>query len=223
MGNQGRYPTVDKLPVSAPVFPLTGVVLLPRVRLPLNIFEPRYLAMVDAALAGERVIGMIQPEVASAEEETAHPELARVGCLGRISAFSETGDGRYLLTLTGLCRFSVERELEVETAYRQVLMDFGGYGGDLEPAPAPALERERLFGALAPYLERKGLEVDWDSLKGADGEALVNTLAMMLPMGAREKQGLLLAETIHQRADLLLTLLEMDRSRGSGNDETPLQ
>ncbi|MFA9460624.1 LON peptidase substrate-binding domain-containing protein [Thiohalorhabdus methylotrophus] len=224
MGTRGRYPDIDALPSSAPVFPLTGAVLLPRVRLPLNIFEPRYLAMVDAALAGDRVIGMIQPATAGAEGESMSPDLARVGCLGRLSAFSETEDGRYLITLTGLCRFSVGAELEVDTPFRQVRMEYGHYSGDLKPAPEPDLDRRRLLGALEAYLQNRELEVDWDSLEGAGSEGLVNTLAMMLPLGAREKQGLLLAETLNQRAQLLVTLLEMDRSRGSEDDsDTPLQ
>ncbi|MFP4561298.1 MAG: LON peptidase substrate-binding domain-containing protein [Thiohalorhabdus sp.] len=224
MSTRGPYSHVDALPEVVPVFPLTGVILLPGVRLPLNVFEPRYLAMVDAALAGDRVIGMIQPAVNGAEEDTPDPDLSRVGCLGRLSAFSETEDGRYLITLTGVCRFAVAEEAEVGTPFRQVRPDWAHYAGDLDAAPEPDLDRRRLFGALEAYLERKSLEVDWESLEGAGAEALVNTLAVMLPLGAREKQGLVLAETLNQRAQLLLTLLEMDRARGGGDDpEAPLQ
>ncbi|KPV39294.1 hypothetical protein AN478_12960 [Thiohalorhabdus denitrificans] len=224
MSTRGSYPNVDALPEVVPVFPLTGVILLPGVRLPLNVFEPRYLAMVDAALAGDRVIGMIQPAVTGAEEEATNPDLSRVGCLGRLTAFNETEDGRYLITLAGVCRFAVSEEAEVGTPFRQVHPDWAHYAGDLEAAPEPDLDRRRLFGALETYLERKSLEVDWETLEDAGAEALVNTLAVMLPMGAREKQGLLLAETLNQRAQLLLTLLEMDRARGGEDDsDTPLQ
>ncbi|MEF8794038.1 LON peptidase substrate-binding domain-containing protein [Thiohalorhabdus sp.] len=217
MGNLSRYRSLGDLPSVAPVFPLTGALLLPGTHLPLNIFEPRYLAMIDAALAGDRLIGMIQPAHPGAETETALPELSRVGCLGRLTSFSETGDGRYLISLTGILRFAVAAEVEAETPFRQVRMDFSTYAEDLEPAEAVALDRDRFFQALTPYLEASELEVSWEDLGRARTESLVNTLAVALPLGAREKQGLLLAETLNQRAQLLLTLLEM--ARGSDSDE----
>ncbi|MFB6259797.1 MAG: LON peptidase substrate-binding domain-containing protein, partial [Thiohalorhabdaceae bacterium] len=153
MGNVSRYRSLEDLPSVAPVFPLTGALLLPGTHLPLNIFEPRYLAMVDAALAGNRLIGMIQPAQPGAETETPTPELARVGCLGRLTSFSETGDGRYLISLTGILRFALAAEVEAETPFRQVRMDFGTYAGDLEAKEAVDLDRDRFFEALAPYLE----------------------------------------------------------------------
>lgn len=217
MGNLNRYRSTEDLPGTAPLFPLTGALLLPRTHLPLNIFEPRYLAMVDAALAGDRLIGMIQPAHPGAEAESAHPELSRVGCLGRLTSFSETGDGRYLISLTGVCRFGLAAEVEADTPYRQGRLDFANYAGDLGLAPEVDLDRGRLYDALAPYLERQELEVDWADLDQARTESLINTLAVALPLGPREKQGLLLAETLNQRTQLLLTLLEM--ARGSGQDE----
>jgi len=222
MGNLSRYRSIADLPPAAPLFPLTGALLLPRTHLPLNIFEPRYLAMVDAALAGDRLIGMIQPAHPGAESESAHPELSRVGCLGRLTSLSETGDGRYLVSLTGVCRFALAAEEEADSPYRQGRLDFGHYAGDLHPAPEPELDRRRLFDALGPYLAANELEVEWQDLEQARGESLVNTLAVALPLGPREKQGLLLAETLNQRAQLLLTLLEMARGPDAG-DGGPLQ
>ena len=222
MGNLSRYRSIEDLPAVAPVFPLTGALLLPRTHLPLNVFEPRYLAMVDAALAGDRLIGMIQPRHPGAEGESAYPELSKVGCLGRLTSFSETGDGRYLISLTGVCRFALAAELAVDTPYRQVRLDMGNYAHDLQPAADMALDRRRLFEALRPYLAANELEVDWEDLENARSESLINTLALALPLGAREKQGLLLAETLNQRAQLLLTLLEMARGADEG-DGGPLQ
>lgn len=222
MGNLNRYRSLEDLPDVAPVFPLSGVLLLPRTHLPLNIFEPRYLAMVDAALAGERLIGMIQPLRPGAESEAEEPELSRVGCLGRITSFSETGDGRYLISLSGVCRFAVAAEVESDAPFRRVRTDYGNYADDLRPAQDVAFDRQRLYQALEPFLEANELEVDWSDLDQARTESLVNTLAVALPLGAREKQGLLLAGTLNQRAQLLLTLLEM--ARGPGSDEGgPLQ
>lgn len=217
MGNLSRYRSLEDLPSVVPVLPLTGVLLLPGTHLPLNIFEPRYLAMVDAALAGDRLIGIIQPAHPGAEAGTAAPELSRVGCLGRLISFSETGDGRYLISVTGVVRFAVAAEAAADTPFRQVRTDFGTYAGDLEPAEAVALDRQRLFQALAPYLEANELEVSWEDLERARTESLINTLAVALPLGAREKQGLLLAETLSQRAQLLLTLLEMAQGSQEGD------
>ena len=222
MGNLSRFRSIEDLPSVASVFPLTGALLLPRTHLPLNIFEPRYLALVDAALAGDRLIGMIQPERPGAESETAHPELSRVGCLGRLTSFSETGDGRYLISLTGVIRFALAAEVESEAPFRQVRMDFGNYADDLRSGAEVSLDRRRLYEALLPYLEANELKVEWQDLEQARSETLINTLAVALPLGPREKQGLLLAETLNQRAQLLLTLLEMARGPDEG-DGGPLQ
>ncbi len=175
---------------------------------------------MDAALAGERIVGLIQPNHPGAERENPRPDLARVGCAGRITELTETEDGRYLITLTGICRFAVEAELVTDTAFRQVQVGYGHYAGDLQQAAEPDLERRRLFlfRALGAFLETHGLEVDWESLESARSESLINTLAVSLPLEAREKQGLLLAETLNQRAQLLLTLLEMGRSKAGGRD-----
>jgi hypothetical protein len=221
VGNLSRYRTIEDLPATAPVFPLTGALLLPRTHLPLNIFEPRYLAMVDAALAGDRLIGMIQPAHPGAEGETAYPDLSRVGCLGRLTSFSETGDGRYLISLSGVCRFALAAELDTDSPYRQGRLDVSNYAGDLQPAPEPELDRNRLYQALSPYLEANELEVDWEDLERARSESLINTLCLALPLGPREKQGLLLAETLNQRAQLLLNLLEM--AQGAAGEGGSLQ
>jgi hypothetical protein len=213
MGTLGHYPTIGHLPGEAPVFPLAGALLLPRARLPLNIFEPRYLVMVDDALAGDRLIAMVQPrpEAESADEA---PALSAVGTVGRITAFQETGDGRYLITLTGVCRFRVAREVPMPTPYRCIAMDFSPYAGDLHAAREPVVNRQALFQALESYLAARQLEVDWGELEAASGEALVNALAMMLPLGGREKQGLLQAGTVYERARLLLDLLVMGPAEG---------
>ena len=213
MGTLGHYPTIGHLPGEAPVFPLAGALLLPRARLPLNIFEPRYLVMVDDALAGDRLIAMVQPrpEAATGDET---PALSAVGTVGRITAFQETGDGRYLITLTGVCRFRVAREVPVTTPYRCIAMDFSPYAGDLHAAREPVVNRQALFQALERYLAARQLEVDWGELEAASGEALVNALAMMLPLGGREKQGLLQAGTVYERARLLLDLLAMGPAEG---------
>jgi hypothetical protein len=214
MGTLGRYYNIHHLPTQAPVFPLSGGLLLPRARLPLNIFEPRYLVMVDDALAGDRLLALIQPETAGAEASEGRPRLAGVGTVGRITAFSETEDGRYRITVTGICRFRLDWELAENAPYRRIAMDFGPYAGDLRPAKEPVVDREALFGRLVPFLEARRLEVDWDTLEAASGEVLINSLAMMLPLGNREKQGLLLAETVQERARMLLALLEMGQAGG---------
>ena len=219
MATVGRYARIEQVPTEAPVFPLSGALLLPRARLPLNIFEPRYLAMVDDALASERVIAMVQPEVPGAEAAETAPPLAGVGTAGRITDFRETGDGRYFIILTGIARFTLAAECEVTTPYRRVRMDFAGYEGDLRPAREPVTDRAELIRLLEGYLARNQLEVDWEALDTVSAEGLVNGLAMMLPLGSREKQALLLAASVQERAQLLASLLEM----GGSGENFPLQ
>src|SRR6185295_3900042 len=149
----GRYLTINDLPATLGIFPLTGVLLLPRGQLPLNVFEPRYLAMVDTALSGNRLIGMIQP--VEREEITLKPPLSAVGCAGRIVAYRETDDGRYLITLSGISRFAIGNELEVTTAFRQVKADFAPYASDLAESEDSDFPRERLLGALKAYLSQR--------------------------------------------------------------------
>jgi Lon protease-like protein len=190
------------------------VLLLPRGQLPLNVFEPRYLAMVDAALSGNRMIGMIQP--AEREEITLKPPLSAVGCAGRIVAYRETDDGRYLVTLSGICRFAVAEELAVTTGFRQVRPDFAPYAGDMAEAEEADFPRERLLGALKAYLSQRDLKADWQSVMSAPGEALVNALSMLCPFEPAEKQALLEAQNWEQRVAVLTALLEMAGAASTG-------
>lgn len=200
-------PNFDELPRSIPIFPLPGALLLPRGRLPLNIFEPRYLAMTRDALKSERIIGMIQPE---ATEDLRAPQVAtyRTGCAGRIVQFAETPDGRYLITLAGLVRFDRGEELPLKDGYRRIVPDFAPYRDDMESQPGP-IERERLLSKLKQFLERHEIGADWKAIEMAPDEQLVNALAMMCPFGPSEKQALLEAENVTARCDTMITLLEM--------------
>jgi hypothetical protein len=210
----GRYYNVDNLPKTVAVFPLSGILLLPRGQLPLNVFEPRYLTMVDDALAGNRLIAMIQPT--ENEEKTLKPQLSAVGCAGRISAYRETDDGRYLITLTGICRFRVAEELAVDTPYRQVGADFGAFAGDLVASEDSDFPRERLLDALRTYLSRRDLKADWQSVMSAPAESLVNALSMLCPFEPVEKQALLEARGWEERVAILTALLEMASAAPGG-------
>jgi Lon protease-like protein len=184
---QGYVKAVD-LPQVIPVFPLPGAILLPRGQLPLNIFEPRYLNMIDDAMAGERMLGMIQPSGGPAQL----PSLSSVGCAGRITSFAETSDGRYLITLTGIARFRITSELPSQTPYRQVRAAFAPFEADLsEPHGGEAFDRPAFLAGLKTYLERRQLEIDWETAEAAPQEALINSLSMALPFEPAEKQALL--------------------------------
>ena len=214
----GSYVHAEDLPRVVPVFPLDGVLLLPRGGLPLNIFEPRYLNMLDDAMAGDRLIGMVQTRPGGDRER---PALAPVGCVGRVTAFAETPDGRYLITLTGVCRFLVGEELPASTPYRQVKAGFAPFEDDLYPADDDedlGFGRARLVAALRAYLNRRALDVNWDAAKDAPSEALVNSLAMALPFDPAEKQALLEAPTLAERETTLVALLEID---AAGDDDEP--
>jgi Lon protease-like protein len=214
----GGYRKVSDLPALIPVFPLDGALLLPGCQLPLQIFEPRYLNMIDDVMSGARIIGMIQTTDGS---ELARPHLASVGCAGRVTAYAETGDGRYMITLTGICRFGVGDELPTTTPYRQVRPDFASFAADLEPAEAELpLDREPFLGILRSYLNHKGLEVEWEAAKQAPALALINSLAMGLPLDRAEKQALLEAPTLIDRREVLTALLEIDAAE---DDDAPSQ
>ncbi len=209
------YAHIGDLPTTLPVLPLTGALLLPRGVLPLNIFEPRYLALVDAALSGERLIGMIQPTVH--EDKALKPPLSAAGCAGRITSYQESDDGRYGIALTGICRFRPAEELEVDTPFRQVRPDYTPFAVDLaETGMAREFPRERLAMALKAYLSQRELKADWQSVMGAPAESLVNALAMMCPFEPAEKQALLEAQCLNDRVDTLVALLEMARVPSSG-------
>jgi Lon protease-like protein len=207
-----HYHSYSDLPASLPLFPLTGAVLLPRGQLPLNIFEPRYLEMVDYALQGDRLIGMIQPT--ENEEKVLRPALSQVGCAGKITSFRETDDNRYLITLGGLCRFRLTGEMQSATAWRAGFCDFAPFAGDLAQHGDEDFPRERLLAALKNYLSTRDMKADWKSVMTAPSEALVNALAMMCPFDPAEKQALLEAASFQERASTLMALLEMGGTDG---------
>ena len=210
------YRSVDELPDVVPVFPLSGVLLLPRGQLPLNIFEPRYMAMVDDALKSHRLIGMIQP-LPGESPEARHPAIEKVGCLGRITQIAETGDGRYMLNLTGVARFRVREELDVVTPYRQVRTDYETFALDLVPrAGEKEVDRDAVLDALRRFADANGMKIDWEGINQAPNEALVNALAMMSPFGSREKQALLEAPDVRARAEVLIAVTEMELARAAG-------
>jgi len=212
------------LPEVIPVFPLPGALLLPRGQMPLNIFEPRYLAMVDDAFRdGHRLIGMIQPDAAHTENAT-RPSLFKVGCVGRITQLAETGDGRYILELTGVSRFKVVEELTVLTPYRQCKVDFFVFADDFTARKGEeCVDRSRLLEVLADFLKVNNLKADWGGIESAPNEALVNALAMMSPYGAAEKQAMLEAPDLKTRAEILIAVTEMDLAKKRTSGDPPLQ
>jgi Lon protease-like protein len=212
------------LPEVIPVFPLSGALLLPRGQMPLNIFEPRYLAMIDDALRdGHRLIGMIQPDAAHTSDPE-RPALFHIGCVGRITQFGETGDGRYLIELTGVSRFTVVEELAVTTPYRQCRVDFFSFVDDFTARKGEdQVDRAEVLRVLSDFLKANHLKVDWDGIERAPNEALVNALAMMSPYGAAEKQALLEAADLKTRAEILIAVTEMELAKKKTSGEPPLQ
>ncbi len=204
---------VEDLPDEFPIFPLTGALLLPGGRLPLNIFEPRYLAMVEDSLASGRMFGMVQPDKRLAHGDNG-PGLYRTGCLGRLSSFSETDDGRFLITLTGLIRFTIIEEVEPHHGYRRVRGAFAAFAEDLAEIesghPTVVLDRPQLLTALRRYFAHAGVEANWDAIETMPDHALVVTLCMACPFDPEEKQALLEARDPTQRARALLALLEIN-------------
>jgi Lon protease-like protein len=202
------------LPTRVRLFPLGGTILLPRAVMPLNIFEPRYLAMVRDAMADDHMIAIVQPRT-----EGDRPDLFDVGAIGRITQYSETGDGRFLIALTGLARFQLLGELPATTPYRQAEVSYLPFAADWEPAdPLAAIARAALESALRSYLETQGLSADWDAVKSADDESLVNTLSVVCPFTPAERQALLEAQTLPDRASTLSTLMQF--ARGEAGDRT---
>ena len=212
------------LPETIPVFPLPGALLLPRGQMPLNIFEPRYLAMVDDALRdGHRMGGMIQPDPKQGGDAD-KPKLFKVGCVGRITQLAESGDGRYLLELTGIARFNVVEELTVSTAYRQCRVTFAPFADDFVPRKGEeAVDRGALLAALSGFLEANNLKADWDGIEKAPNEALGNARSMMSPYGAPEMQALLEAPDLKTRAEILVAITEMELAKKNTAGEPPLQ
>lgn len=225
-----NYLDISSLPQRFAVFPLARALLLPGSQLPLNIFEPRYLAMIDDALAHHRVVGMIQPHseqpVGAAPVDISgldRPRLYSVGCLRRLVSFSETGDGRYHIILNGICRFLMREELPVTTLYRQVVADFTPYASDLAPRDADQIDRRALLADLKRYLEQQQLSADWKAVENTPTEDLVNMLAMNCPFELPEKQALLEAQNLRERAAALMTLLQMAVAGTSPPPDTTLQ
>ena len=216
-GSNPFEPSFEQLPETLPIFPLSGVLLLPGGKLPLNVFEPRYLAMVFDALAGHRLIGMVQPTQPGGfagdglPADDGKPRIHKVGCAGRIVSFNETEDGRSLLALSGVCRFEIGRELDLaQGGYRRVTSMFSPYRADLDQADELVeLDRERLMAALAAFFRARSLSTDWDGVKQAADGNLVTSLSMVLPFGPSEKQALLEAADTTARAKLLIAFLEM--------------
>ena len=218
------YGSPGDVPAVVPVFPLPAALLLPRADMPLNIFEPRYLAMVDAAIAGDRVIGMVQPDETAAPVPRG-PALRAVGCTGRIVSFAETGDGRYVITLTGIARFRIVDELVCNTLFRQCRVTTSPFAIDFTAEETP-VDRNAVLRTFRAYLDAHSLDVDWESVGRASNETLVNALAMMAPFGPAEKQALLEAPDLRARAETLVALTEMSlAARGGhpGDDGRALQ
>jgi uncharacterized protein len=224
MPMNAEYRGPQDLPEVIPIFPLPGALLLPRGQLPLNIFEPRYLAMVgDSMRDGHRLIGMIQPDVAHPEDDP-KPHLYKIGCVGRITQIAETGDGRYVLQLTGVSRFRVEQELDVHTAYRQCKVTFAPFADDfVARSGEDAVDRDAVLAALTAFLKANNLKTDWGGIESAPNEALVNALAMMSPYGVAEKQALLEAPNLKTRAEILIAVTEIELAKKASGGETPLQ
>lgn len=214
MSMNKTYSGPDELPATIPVFPLAGALLLPRGEMPLNLFEPRYLAMFDDALRGHRLIGMIQP-LPEANNSAKAPPLCAVGCLGRVTQFAESGDGRILVVLTGVTRFRIKQEVLAMTQYRQCLVDYEPFLSDFTPRVGEeAVDRKAVLAALKLFAKSTNQEVDWKSIHQAPNEALVNALSIMSPFGPKEKQALLEAGDLKTRADVLIAITEMELARG---------
>ena len=216
--------TAADLPDTIPVFPLPGALMLPRARLPLHIFEPRYLAMVEDCLKTKhRLIGMIQPrETPASERRAGERRLQAIGCAGRLTGFSETEDGRYMITLSGISRYRVKEEVQGFTPYRRCLVEWGPFARDLGPAEEdPDFCRDTFMQQLGRYFAKLNLSTDWKGLKEADVELLVNSLSMLCPFSPEDKQALLEAPTLVTRRETLVTLIEF--ALRSGNDEETLQ
>jgi Lon protease-like protein len=225
MGMNAVYRGPSDCPATIPLFPLPGALLLPRGQMPLNIFEPRYLAMIDDALKGHRIIGMIQPD-ADADDAIPRiaPQLYKVGCIGRITQLAETGDGRYLLTLTGIARFEITEEIKALTSYRQANVSYQRFAADFEArAGEDRVNRDGLLRALKDFAAANDLKIDWKGVKEAPNEALVNALSMMAPFGVKEKQALLESQDLGTRADILIAITEMELARGGSDTDTTLQ
>ena len=206
-----------ELPETIPVFPLPGALLLPRGRLPLHIFEPRYLAMIEDCLKTKhRLIGMIQPREVPG---TGEKRLNAIGCAGRLTGFSETEDGRYMITLAGISRFRVREEVQGFTPYRRCQVEWTGFDRDLGPVEEDAgFDRDAFLSLLGRYFAAQHLSTDWSSLKEAETELLINSLSMLCPFTTEDKQALLEAPSLTTRRETLVTLIEFALRGGAGDE-----
>lgn len=222
VGN-ARYVKREDIPEAVPVFPLSGALLLPGGQLPLNIFEPRYLSMFDAALSGNRLVGIVQPSLTHDDpmSVTSAPVLSAVGCIGRITSFTETGDGRYIVSLSGVCRFRLLEEAESTEPYRAFRV--APFMADLSEDEEGAVDRSELLRVFRAYLDANRLEADWESVERAGNRMLVNSLSMMSPFGPAEKQALLEAPDLKSRAETLIAITEILLAQGSADTNTVLQ
>jgi Lon protease-like protein len=208
--------TINELPGAIPIFPLAGVLLLPRARLPLQMFEPRYVAMAEDAVAGDQVIGMIQPRRHERQAPDDNPDVFETGCLGRIIEHSTTTDGRHLVTLTGVCRFVVSEELAGARGYRRVVPDYRPFADDLFDTAPGSVNRRQFIGALRGYMEAKDISADWQAIDETSDEQLVTALAMLCPFSPSEKQALLECADLAGRARMMTALFEMESAGDDG-------
>ena len=215
MPARGFLTSYSDLPATLPIFPLGGVLLLPTGRLPLSIFEPRYLAMMDDALKSDRLIGIIQPKTHNSNSEKT-PIIYSTGCAGRITAFSETDDGRYLITLSGVARFNVNQEIDSMRGYRRIVPDWEPYESDFLESDEIDLDKELFLKALKNYFEKKTIEADWSAIKRMNNSQLITTLAMICPFKPPEQQALLISDKITDRVKTMISLLEMATHETSG-------
>jgi uncharacterized protein len=211
------------LPRTIPVFPLSGALLLPFAQRPLNVFEPRYIEMVDAALRGDRLIGLIQPEDTSEESPRGRAPLQRIGCLGRLTHFEESGEGRYFIILDGICRFEVVNELTVMTPYRQVQIDASRFATDFDRSfGEEAVDRQRFLKMMRDYAEFGDFDLNWKEIEQTGTADLVNFCCMVSPYGAAEKQLLLEADSLTERAETLIAMAEVEMMAKEGGKAAPL-
>jgi Lon protease-like protein len=212
-----RPASVADLPRSVPVFPLSGALLLPYAQRPLNIFEPRYIEMIDAALGGDRLIGLIQPQDTSEESPRGRAPLQKVGCLGRLTHWEESGEGRYFIILEGLCRFEVASELTVMTPYRQCIADASRFARDFDRTHGEeAVDRPRFLNMMRDYAEFGNFDLNWKEIEKTGTADLVNFCCMVSPYGAAEKQLLLEADSLVDRAEALIAMAEIEMAKGGG-------
>jgi uncharacterized protein len=216
-----RYRKPSDLPAKLPVFPLAGALLLPRADLPLSVFEPRYLELFETAMSGDRIIGMIQP--LDDEASGNKPKLQAVGCAGRITSYTESSDGRLGITLTGVVRFRVKKEFKTDLPYRLVQADYKPFAIDFVKSTAHDVNRKGVLKAFRDYLEANNMSTNWHEVEQVPNEMLVNSLSLMAPYPAKEKQALLEAEDIKTRAEMLIALTELALARQSGTKDRKLQ